>query len=93
LSREQILNNVWDNLDDLGITLPQLTTALEVVEDMNSTATQLENTGAPTAEGIVFAGTREEYESAGNLLLEKLYLLETHVEAARRALIDMGQEY
>jgi hypothetical protein len=88
-----ILNNVWDNLDDLGISLDPLGAALQVVEEMNATAIQLENSGTATAEGIIFSGTREEYETIGRTLLEKLYLLETHVTATRQALMDMAQDY
>ncbi len=86
-----ILNNVWDNLDGLSITLKELDPALKLVEEMNAIASDVQKMGKPTENGIVFSGTREQYEAIGQNLLEKLYELEPHVIASRRRLIQMAQ--
>jgi len=87
-----ILNNVYDNLDDLNIKLEELTPALELVETMNSMANDIQKKGEPTETGIIFSGTRQEYEAAANSLLDKLYELEPHINAVRQRLIEMAQE-
>ena len=87
-----ILNNVYDNLDDLNITLEELTPALEIVEAMNTTANDVQRTGAATETGIVFSGTCQQYEAIGSGLLDKLYELEPYVKATRQRLIQMAQE-
>lgn len=87
-----ILNNVYDNLDDMNIKLEELSPALEVVEAMNTSANDVQKTGEATEAGIIFSGTRQEYEVIGNGLLEKLYELEPHVNASRQRLIQMAQE-
>jgi hypothetical protein len=87
-----ILNNVYDNLDDLNIKLEELTPALELVETMNTLANDVQKKGAPTEAGIVFSGTRQEYEAIGSGLLDKLYELEPHINAARQRLIQMAHE-
>lgn len=87
-----ILNNVYDNLDDLNIKLEELTPALEVVEAMNTMANDVQKTGEATDTGIIFSGTRQQYEAIGKGLLDKLYELEPHVNAARQRLIQMAQE-
>ena len=73
-----ILNNVYDNLDDLNIRLAEITPALAIVEKMHETARDIQNMGEPTEEGIIFSGTREDYEAFGNSLLDKLYTLEAN---------------
>src|SRR5258706_14096506 len=87
-----ILNNVYDNLDDLNIKLDELAPALEIVEAMNAMANDLQKAGEATETGIIFSGRRQEYETIGNVLLDKLYELEPHVNASRRHLIQMAQE-
>ncbi len=87
-----ILNNVYDNLDDLNIRLEELTPALEVVEAMNAMASEVRKSGEATEAGILFSGTRQEYEAIGNGLLDKLYVLESHVTAARQRLIQLAEE-
>src|SRR5476651_478052 len=57
-----ILNNVYDNLDDLNIQLEELPPALEIVEAMNTTANDVQTMGEATETGIIFSGTRQEYE-------------------------------
>jgi hypothetical protein len=86
-----ILNNIYDNLDDMGVTLEELAPALDLVETMNSTANDVQRTGEATDTGIVFSGTRAEYEAIGNGLLDSLYMLETHVATARQRLTQMDQ--
>jgi hypothetical protein len=61
-----ILNNVYDNLDDLNVGLEELRPALEVVEGMNTMANAAQKKGEATVNGIVFSGTRQEYEAIGN---------------------------
>lgn len=86
-----ILNNVWDNLDDLGISVDALGSALQLVEAMNGLASDVQKRGEPTEEGIIFSGTREEYEIFGSKILAKLYELEPYVNAARQELIRLAQ--
>jgi superfamily II DNA helicase RecQ len=64
----------------------------EVVEAMNSMANDVQKNGEVTETGIIFSGTRQEYEAIGNSLLDKLYELEPHVNAARQRLIQMAGE-
>jgi hypothetical protein len=71
-----ILNNVYDNLDDLNVRLEELRPALEVVERMNTMANDVQKKGEVTEKGIIFSGTRREYETIGNDLLDRLYELE-----------------
>ena len=88
-----ILNNVYDNLDDDGITLKTLQPALQLVETMNAMVAELQDKSDPQAIGLIFSGTRDEYTAFGNKLLESLYQLEQHVQLARAQLIDIaGQE-
>lgn len=87
-----ILNNVYDNLDDLNIKLEELTPALEVVEAMNTMANDAQKAGEATDAGIIFSGTRQQYDAIGKGLLDKLYELEPHVNAARQRLIDLAQD-
>src|ERR1700681_3046804 len=61
-----ILNNVYDNLDDLNIKLEELTPALEVVEAMNTMANDVQKAGEATEAAIIFSGTRQQYEAIGN---------------------------
>lgn len=86
------MNNVYDNLDDLNVKLEELTPALEVVEAMNTMANDVNKAGEATNTGIIFSGTRQEYEAIGNGLLDKLYELEPHINASRQHLIHMAQE-
>jgi len=86
-----VLNNVWDNLDELGINLNDLDSALQLIEVMNGLASDVQKRGEPTEEGIIFAGTREEYDTFGSDILARLYELEPHVNAARQELIRLAQ--
>ena len=87
-----ILNNVYDNLDDLNVGLEELKPALEVVEAMNSIANDVQKKGEATETGIIFSGTRQEYEAIGSSLLDKLHELEPHVNTVRQRLIQMAGE-
>lgn len=76
----------------MNIKLEELSPALELVETMNTIANDAQKKGEPTEAGIIFSGTRQEYEVIGSGLLDKLYELEPHVNAARQRLIEMAEE-
>jgi hypothetical protein len=88
-----LVNNVYDNLDDLNISLDSLKDALGVVEEMNSVMSSVVSKGKKTDTGSEFEGTRAEYDQAGSTLLDKLYLLQKQVGDCRQMLIEMGKDY
>ena len=59
---------------------------------MNTMANDVQKAGEATEAGITFSGTRQQYEAIGSGLLDKLYELEPHVNAAGQRLIQMAQE-
>ncbi|MEP7285710.1 MAG: hypothetical protein ABI947_08080 [Chloroflexota bacterium] len=84
-------NNVKDNLDDKGVTLGQIEEVALIVEGMNATISQVITSGDETDEGIVFNGTREQYEAIGSSILSSLYEMEPHIVSARVELSEMNK--
>jgi hypothetical protein len=88
-----IINNVYDNLDAQGISLESMKAALEIIEEMNTLVADILNNGDATDAGIIFSGTREEYERTGIALMDKLYQLEVPISLSKQLLIDMANRF
>lgn len=87
-----IMYRTQHNLIMNHISLEALTPAMAVAEDMVTLAHRIDSQHTQSDNGVVFAGTPEEYDAAGTTLLDSVSVLETWAEHCKDELLKMATD-